>query len=117
MSEFMFNRGDRVWGSNDTTFEIMAAFTDRGENYYAVRGGTGTLSVREESTTTHWKLIPKYEVGEIWLSADRSRAFMVTVGGRLPWMRQITGRVEGQARTDLYEVNYGPLVKWDNPNG
>lgn len=70
---------------------------------------------------TQFVKIPRYIKGDIWLSADKSKAFMVrdsTHMHRLFSRESLTdlcpnGGVTGHDTIQNYRREYGPLIKWE----
>lgn len=122
MSDFKFKKDDVI--TNDTAeYTVITPLVIAGNRFYVIHTSSRTMPdvVRQDWAENFYTLKPKYKVGEIYLSADGSKAFLMESRGWMSRLFQKPGFVCGDVRPhtgydrpERYEGDYGPLIKWES---
>jgi len=124
VSDFKFKKDDVVIHERTGKYcQILSTVVAAPEeHYYVVKpyGQSWPEIFDQGLVDVLYTLKPKYEVGEVYLSADGSKAFLVEAEGRMarlfldPGLGEVVDHLPrtGRANPVHYERIFGPLIKW-----
>lgn len=114
-----FKAGDEVLFASEEPATIERVIEVNAMWFYIYIHFNGTVRLQAAAYfDLYAKPYTKYVKGDIWLSADKSKAFIVESEKCMSRLfeRENFSRAEGRTGHDLifeYEELYGPLIRWE----
>lgn len=114
-----FKAGDEVLFNSEDLVTIERVIEVNAALLYVYITHSGVVKLQSAAYfDLYSKPYTKYVKGDIWLSADKSKAFIVESEKHMSRLFEredlaMSGGKTGQDLIARYEEQYGPLVKWE----